>query len=513
LQLLDITPLDSPEPELAYLFKHIVTHEVTYESLPFATRAKLHEQLARYLESTHPEALPLEALALHYGRSANAAKQSEYLRKAGEAAQRNFANDGALNHYGKLLPLLNDRQERATIHLKRAEVLKRVGDFVEAENDYRAALELGQDELAMTASAQFELGKLNRLRGDYAPALEWLGLASELRTRLEDKQGLARVLIETGIVSFRKGAYGQARESLNAGLALAREAGDNFGAATALNCLGNLAVYQVDYAAAKAFYEESLSCRREMGDKKGISDSLSNLGVMAQGRGDSAAAKAFYEEALSLVREMGDQQGIGNTLNYLGGWALEDSNHAAARVLIEEGLSLLREIGAKNGLSWSLRSLGTLDMAEGDNAAARTSLEESLALCIEIDDKRSMASTLLYLGLVDHAEHKPEARERILASLRLGVELGEPYQQLSSLAGVAGVTLQAGDAEEAARILGAMASALKTLNIVLETDVRHLHAQTLAAVQAQLGAQAFESAWDEGRQCSLDEATKRALTL
>jgi adenylate cyclase len=51
LESLDITPLDSPEPELAYLFKHIVTHEVTYESLPFATRARLHEQLAVYLES------------------------------------------------------------------------------------------------------------------------------------------------------------------------------------------------------------------------------------------------------------------------------------------------------------------------------------------------------------------------------------------------------------------------------------------------------------------------------
>lgn len=47
---MDITSQDSPEPELAYLFKHIVTHEVTYESLPFATRAKLHEQLAAYLE-------------------------------------------------------------------------------------------------------------------------------------------------------------------------------------------------------------------------------------------------------------------------------------------------------------------------------------------------------------------------------------------------------------------------------------------------------------------------------
>jgi class 3 adenylate cyclase/tetratricopeptide (TPR) repeat protein len=511
LQLLDITPLDSPEPELAYLFKHIVTHEVTYESLPFATRAKLHEQLARYLEGAHPEALPLEALAFHYGRSANAAKQSEYLGKAGDAAQRNFANDGALNHYGKLLPLLNDRQEKATIHLKRAEVLKRVGDFVGAESDYRAALELVQDDLAMTASAQFELGKLNRLRGDYAQALEWLAQANKLRTRLEDKEGLARVLIETGIVSFRKGAYGQAREPLNAGLALAREAGDNVGAATALNCLGNLAAYDGHYAEAEALYGESLSCRREMGDKKGISDSLSNLGFVAQALGDSAAAKAFYEEALNLVREMGDRQGIGNSLNYLGGLALEDSNHAAARALIEEGLGLLREIGAKNGLSWSLRNLGTLDMAQGDNAAARTSLEESLALCMEIDDRRSMAYTLLYLGLVDHAEHKPEARERILASLRLGVELAEPYQQLSSLAGLAGVAFQAGDAAEAARILGAVATMLKALDMVLEIEVRHLHAKTLAAVQAQLDERAFESAWDEGSQCSLDEAAQRAL--
>jgi adenylate cyclase len=50
LDKLEITPLDTPEPELAYLFKHIVTHEVAYESLPYAMRAQLHEQLARFLE-------------------------------------------------------------------------------------------------------------------------------------------------------------------------------------------------------------------------------------------------------------------------------------------------------------------------------------------------------------------------------------------------------------------------------------------------------------------------------
>jgi hypothetical protein len=51
-------------------------------------------------------------LAFHYGRSENKAKQMEYLRKAGEAAQKNFANDAALGYYGKLLPLLKDDKEK-----------------------------------------------------------------------------------------------------------------------------------------------------------------------------------------------------------------------------------------------------------------------------------------------------------------------------------------------------------------------------------------------------------------
>ena len=43
LSSLDLTPLDTPEPELAYLFKHLITHEVAYELLPHATRPRLHE--------------------------------------------------------------------------------------------------------------------------------------------------------------------------------------------------------------------------------------------------------------------------------------------------------------------------------------------------------------------------------------------------------------------------------------------------------------------------------------
>ncbi|MEM7347496.1 MAG: adenylate/guanylate cyclase domain-containing protein, partial [Chloroflexota bacterium] len=50
LSELELTPIEQPEPELTYLFKHIVTQEVAYESLPYTTKARLHGQIGDYLE-------------------------------------------------------------------------------------------------------------------------------------------------------------------------------------------------------------------------------------------------------------------------------------------------------------------------------------------------------------------------------------------------------------------------------------------------------------------------------
>jgi class 3 adenylate cyclase/predicted ATPase len=518
LDALDITPLSSPaqspqgEPELAYLFKHIVTHEVTYESLPFATRAKLHEQLAVYLENLSAETAPLlETLAFHYGRSDNTAKQMEYLRKAGGAAQNNFANDAALDFYGKLLPLLKEDKEKFEIHLKRGKVVELLGNYDEAESDYHAALDFAKENVVLQASAQFALGKLNRLRGDYAPALEWLGQAKEARTTLEDTVGLAQVLIEWGAILNRKGEDAQAREPLNAGLALAREAGDTLGVALALNNVGIEAFSQGDYVAAQALHEESLSLRREMGDRKGIADSLNNLGNVAAVQGDHAAARALYEESLSLRREMGDKQGIAISLGNLGNEAWSQGDYAAARALYEESLSLRREMGDKWGIAFSLNALGNGAYLQGQYVEARAFLEECLALCQEMEEKTYMASALLGLGLVDLAENTLDARQHILHSLRLSVEAGAQLTQTSSLIGVAGLVLHEGNATQAARLLGAVESALKVLNAQEDDDLIPLHTLTLAAVRTQLGAVVFQSAWEEGSQWLLDDAVKKVL--
>lgn len=381
---MDLTPLDTPEPELAYLFKHIVTHEVTYESLPFATRARLHEQLAHYLEdqiaagALHDSSL-LETLTHHYGRSHNAEKQRAYLRKAGEAAQQRFANQAALDYFGRLLPLLTAASERIAIHMQRGQVLELIGAWEAAEADYRAALELaGQTQARQReaqADAQFALGKLCRKRGEYEAALAWLARVRAGRTALGDRVGQAQALTETGIVYRRKGEYAQSRASLQEGLALAREAGDQAGIALALNALGNIARAQGDYPAARALYEESLALRRELGDKGGIGTLLNNLGMIVLAQGDYPTARALSEESLALCQEMGDKGGIALSLNNLGNVAAYQGDPPTARALHEECLALRRELGDKSSMAGSLDNLGYVVLQQGDYPAARALYE------------------------------------------------------------------------------------------------------------------------------------------
>jgi adenylate cyclase len=516
LDTLDITPLDSPEPELMYLFKHIVTHEVTYESLPFALRAQLHEQLALYLEKqiaagVFYESSLLETLVFHYTHTENKTKQREYLFKAGEAAQKSFANDAALDYYSTLLPLLTDGKEQTEIYLKRGQVLELMGRYDEAERDYHSALDAARDDNALKASAQFALGKLNRLRGDYDPALAWLERAKEARTVSKDTAGLAQVLIETGMVLWRKSEYSQAHEPLNEGLRLARQAGDKLMTALALNNLGNVVSDQGDNNAARVLYEESLALRREMGSKSGIASSLNNLGAVAVEQGDYAAARALHEESLALKRAMGDKWGIAGSLGNLGNLALERGDYAAARVLSEESLALSRTMGDKSSMTFWINNLGSVAYAQGDYAAARAWFEESLALSEEMDEKFMMAESLLSLGILDLAENEPEAREHILHSLRLRQETGDQLRQIFSLMGVAGLALYEHNPQFAAQWLGAVESALKTLNAVMQPELKVFHAQTITAVREQLDEAAFQSAWEEGSKWMLGEAVKEAL--
>jgi predicted ATPase len=145
LSRIDLMAPEPAEPELTYLFKHIITQEVTYESLPYATRAALHEQIGGFIETSFPTAIDqyVDLLAFHFERGQNDEKKRKYLVQAGQAAQANYANIAAIDYYRRALPLLS-AAERGAVLLKLGQVLELVGQWGEAGEIYRQALELAE---------------------------------------------------------------------------------------------------------------------------------------------------------------------------------------------------------------------------------------------------------------------------------------------------------------------------------------------------------------------------------
>ena len=415
LSALDLTPLDTPEPELMYLFKHIVTQEVAYETLSFATRAMLHDQIGQYIEKIHPEGLAqyIDLLAFHFERSENLSKKREYLLKAAEAAQADYANAAAITYYQRVLHLLPEDQ-RVRGLLKLGQVLELVGEWENAEEIDREAERLAGliDDAQGQAQARRALGWLLRKRGEYGAAEERLRGVRESYQRLGDSAGVSNVLADIGEIYRLQGKYAEARayyeESLDLATGIADPRLRQKARAHALKGAGTVATWQGDYATARALNQESLAIRRELSDTPGVATLLNNLGIIARFQRDLTAAHEMNEESLRLFREMGDRWAVGQLLNNQACVASDQGDYAEARRLLEESLMIRRQLGDKAGLALSLNTLADVVLDEGAFSEARPLLDESLGLNRELGDQTAIAYLIEDYGGLAAAESKPE---------------------------------------------------------------------------------------------------------
>ena len=393
LSSLELTPLDTPEPELAYLFKHLITHAVAYELLPHGTRARLHEQYAAFLEAGAQAGLEkiLDSLAYHYERSDNQAKKREYLVKAGQAAQKRYANAAALDYYQRALPLLAP-EEQPEVLLGLGQVHELVGHWEQAEAAYGQAFELAQRSQAKTEQARClaTLAELDRKRGRYASAEERLSQAHAIFMSLNDQGGIAQVL----------------------------------------HFQGTVATHQGDFETAQKLYKASLAIRREQGDDAHAASLLSNLGIIARIQGRLDEARRLNEEALSLRRSLGDKWAIATSLNNLGNVAIDQGRYDEARRLHEEGLALRREVGDMWVVANSLNNLGNLARGQADYPGAEARYKESLKIVLEYNDRWAMAYLLEDMGCLAALQAQPERAIRLAgAAEALRQAIGAPRSQ------------------------------------------------------------------------------------
>jgi class 3 adenylate cyclase/Tfp pilus assembly protein PilF len=415
LSALDLTPLDTPEPELVYLFKHILTQEVAYETLSFATRALIHDQIGQYIENAYPGGLDqyIDLLAFHFERSENRPKKQEYLLKAAEAAQEDYANAAAITYYQRVLHLLPEAQRVAGL-LRLGQVFELVGEWENAEEINREAERLASliNDAPSHAQVQRALGWLLRKRGEYGAAEERLVRAREGYQHLGDSAGVSNVLADIGEIHRLQGKYTEARAYYDESLRLAAGIADarlrQKARAHTLKGAGTVATWQGDYATARELNQESLALRRELGDTPGVATLLNNLGIIARFQSDLTRARQMNEESLALFREMGDRWAVGQLLNNQACVASDQGEYAEARSLLQESLLIRRQLGDKAGLALSLNTLADVVLDEGAFSDARPLLDESIVISRELGDQTAIAYLIEDYGGLAAAEAQPQ---------------------------------------------------------------------------------------------------------
>jgi tetratricopeptide (TPR) repeat protein len=232
-------------------------------------------------------------------------------------------------------------------------------------------------------------------------------------------------------------------------------------------------------------------------------------------------ARAQCEESLALCRAIGDNFGIANALGMLGAVALAQGDTAVARARCEECLALHRASGDKAGVAWALSWLGAVALEEGNTRAAQALYDEGLVLRRAMGHRWAIADYMLSLGLVARAEGQIDQAEALFAEgLAQYHTLGAKYKVAWGLAGLVAaaadraVSGQAVSfAQRAARLAGATAAILETVQVPLDRQFRIPYARATTTARAILGDEAFDAAWAAGKQLSLDDAVAFALTL
>ncbi|MFL5587674.1 MAG: tetratricopeptide repeat protein [Ktedonobacteraceae bacterium] len=333
---------------------------------------------------------------------------------------------------------------------------------------------------AVRAKALIGAGQIATLQDDFGQTevLGREGLA--LYRELGDRRGSATALSSLGYAAMMRSKYAEARALLEEALALFREVGDTGGCASALNTLASVLYYQGEYVRAQALLEESRVLSRAAGDVQHHAFSLALLGLVLLFQGELAQAYARLEESLVVSREVGYKRSIGLTIFYLGMVTHLQGDWARARSLLEESLVFFKEVGAWGRIAEVLASQGRISFSEGDYAAVRVLMEESLKINRELDYKWNIAVCLEELAAVAAAQ-------------------GEPVR--------------------AVWFMSAAQARREAIGMSLPSLAQAMHEFTITSVRTQLGEQAFDAAWSEGRTMtpeqilvSLEPLPKPALT-
>jgi DNA-binding NtrC family response regulator/tetratricopeptide (TPR) repeat protein len=465
-------------PQLEYTFKHALTHEVAYASLPLESRRLLHAKTVDAIETLYRDRLTdhLERLAHHAFHGERWDLAVTYLRQAGKKAAARSANREAVASFDQALEALarmpsprieldlDLRLELRNVLIALGEAERVLAHLRHAERHARA---LGDQKrlglILCYLSASFWV------IGDYVDAIDAAEQARSLGTTFQDVS--LRVYANTAL-SWPCHSLGEYRR----GIAAAREALDclpgdmvwhHFGmvglpAVLARTWLASCLAEVGDFASALTVARDGAQIAETTDEAWSLVSAYLALGVVYLRRGDASDALGPLERGVSVCRRLNVDVWFTPLAGALGYAHAIIGNVAKGLELLTEAIDQARGKHLRFYYSISLTWLAEAHVLAGRTADAETIAREALGSCQERGERGYEAHTLRVLGDIVAAREPStphEPHEYYRRALELGASLGmqplcaEVHLKVGALQSRAGQTPEARRSLDRARQL------------------------------------------------------------
>jgi predicted ATPase len=403
-----------------YRFTHNKIQEVVYGRTSASRRRlrRLHRRAGEALEQVYAGRLEqvIDALARHF-LQAGRRRGVGYGLQAGDAARAVYANQEALDYYGRALALAKDLgegliEQAVALHFGKAEVHYLVGEYEAASKCFKAALELlpqtdleTDERCQKTATAHRGLARIHDSQGQFEHAMIELHAALDaLQTTGCVSSELAWIYKSIGWSQMRQGNYQKAIISCNQGLQAAPP-GDHVAVAELEDTLGIIYKSLGEYDRAATYHQRSLALREQLDDQQGIAMTCNNLAAVSQYQGNYEQAIMYGQRALTIDEKLGHITGVADAYNNLGLVYREQGEYERAIQHYEQSLTISERIGKSLGVTLAYVNLGEAYWDKGDLAQSIEYLKLALNKSTEMGFREGLTYTHYLLAQVYLAQH------------------------------------------------------------------------------------------------------------
>jgi class 3 adenylate cyclase/tetratricopeptide (TPR) repeat protein len=364
-----------------FIFKHVLTREVAYGTLPRSERRERHRVVAAFIEREAGDRIRESAsiLAHHYREAGDDAKTAMYLMMAADVASQAWAKQQAIALLGEAIEIaerIGDRELLIRARLARASTLIDATRFTDAVEDLDWLIEEadGRDlALALLARARAAFWVV-----DTARVLEHSTAAVELAERLDDRELLGRALAARHEAESMGGNLPAAMATWNqVESTWANERRDHSYAR--FLATRSLTSYWVgDHETCLAMATEAHRLGTEASNLEASITSACNVGLALVGLSRHEEGIAWFDRAIQLGRDWEDHSSrfTARAMNMRAGALREIGDIAAARTQSEEGLELAMEAGFPPAAISARLDLLYADLMHGDVGAAERAIPD-----------------------------------------------------------------------------------------------------------------------------------------